>query len=159
MENIKVKIKNMSNAQVGIFNQDLRLNRTWERKNVVRSIDLDLLKEAIYDPGVEYLFRNGILYIDDMDVKIELGLEEPDTEKPKNIIPLDDSKMKRMMTVMPFFDFKKEIDELNYEQVIELANFAIENELFDFDKSDYIKSKVNIDVATAIRLRRESKED
>ena len=33
------------------------------------------------------------------------------------------------------------------------------NELFDFDKSDYIKSKVNIDVATAIRLRRESKED
>ena len=85
--------------------------------------------------------------------------EEPDTEKPKNIIPLDDSKMKRMMTVMPFFDFKKEIDELNYEQVVELANFAIENELFDFDKSDYIKSKVNIDVATAIRLRRESKED
>ena len=159
MENIKVKIKNMSNAQVGIFNQDLRLNRTWERKNVVRSIDLDLLKEAIYDPGVEYLFRNGILYIDDMDVKIELGLEEPDTEKPKTIIPLDDSKMKRMMTVMPFFDFKKEIDELNYEQVVELANFAIENELFDFDKSDYIKSKVNIDVATAIRLRRESKED
>ena len=94
-----------------------------------------------------------------MDVKIELGLEEPDTEKPKNIIPLDDYKMKRMMTVMPFFDFKKEIDELNYEQVVELANFAIENELFDFDKSDYIKSKVNIDVATAIRLRRESKED
>ena len=46
-----------------------------------KTIDLEVLKEAIYDPGTEYLFKQKILYIDDKEVRIELGLEEPDSEE------------------------------------------------------------------------------
>ena len=76
MENRKVIIENMTNSRVGIDIPELRLMRVWEKKGVKKPVDFDVLKEAIYNEGVEYMFKTGILYIDDIDVKIELGLEE-----------------------------------------------------------------------------------
>ena len=61
MENKKVMLINMVNRRVGIDVPDLRLSRVWERKGAKKPIDLDVLKEAFYDPGVEYLLREGIL--------------------------------------------------------------------------------------------------
>ena len=75
MENRKVIIENMTNSRVGIDIPELRLMRIWEKKGVKKPVDFDVLKEAIYNEGVEYMFKTGILYIDDIDVKIELGLE------------------------------------------------------------------------------------
>jgi hypothetical protein len=37
------------------------------------------------------MLTKGILYIDDMEAKIELGLESPDAKQPENIIVLNDA--------------------------------------------------------------------
>ena len=76
MENKQVELVSTINAYVGIDVPDLHLKRLWERKGAKKSIPLDVLREAIYDPSVEYLLREGILYIEDLDTKIELGLED-----------------------------------------------------------------------------------
>lgn len=63
----KVKIKSLVNGTVGIRSDELRINRTWEKKGAVKPIDLEVLEELIYDPGVEYMFKEGILGIDDLE--------------------------------------------------------------------------------------------
>ena len=68
----KIKIKSMTNGRIGIKIPELRLNRTWEKKGSVTDIDFDTLSQAMYYPGVDYMFKEGILYIDDMEAKKEV---------------------------------------------------------------------------------------
>ena len=68
--NEKVKIKNTTSGRIGINIPDLKLSRIWERKNVVKVIDFSDLEQAMYDPGVEYMIRQGMVEIEDMEVKI-----------------------------------------------------------------------------------------
>ena len=53
---------NMVDRRVGIDVPDLRLSRVWERKGAKKPIDLDVLKEAFYDPGVVSSKRRNSLY-------------------------------------------------------------------------------------------------
>lgn len=57
MENKKVMIKNMTNGRVVIKVPDLNLKRIWERKDAVKPVDFEILQQAFYDEGVEYLLR------------------------------------------------------------------------------------------------------
>ena len=157
MENKKVMLINMVNRRVGIDVPDLRLSRVWERKGAKKPIDLDVLKEAFYDPGVEYLLREGILYIEDMDVKIELGLEE-DASSP-TIIILNEDELKRYLTVMPVFEFRGKVNELGREQKLSLVDYAIENEHTNYEKCEILKELVEVDIIRAIQLKRDAERD
>jgi len=154
----KIKVKNLVNGRVGITLPDLRLNVNWDRKGQTRMIDFDTLQEALYDYGTEYMFKEGMLGIDDMETKIALGLEPEGATEPQFIKVLDDDQMKRMMTVMPIFEFKKEIETVPREQVLNLVDFAVQNEYSDIKKCDVLKEITGIDVISAIRLNREDKE-
>ena len=112
----------------------------------------------MYDSGFKYMIDTGMLYIEDLEVKKELGLEPEDATEPVNIIVLSDNDMKRMMTAMPQFEFDAKLKTLNYEQMLALADFAIKNELGDFGKCDAIKKACGKDILTAIKLNREDKE-
>ena len=155
----KVKIKNLVSSIVSIDVPDARLKRVWEKKGAVKTIPFEQLEEAMYDPGVEALFSNGILGIDDMETKQKLGLEPEDAKEPVNIIILDDQQRKRYLTVMPLSEFKVEVKKLPVEQIKELAQFAIENELVDFDKDSILKEMVNIDVIKTIELNKADQEE
>lgn len=155
----KVKIKNLVSSIVSIDVPDARLKRVWEKKGAVKTIPFEQLEEAMYDPGVEALFSSGILGIDDMETKQKLGLEPEDAKEPVNIIILDDQQRKRYLTVMPLSEFKVEIKKLPIEQIKELAQFAIENELVDFDKDSILKEMVNIDVIKTIELNKADQEE
>jgi hypothetical protein len=157
MENKQVTIVNTIKSRVGINVPDLHLKRVWEKKGVKKTIDFDTLQEAFYDPSVEYLLREGILYIDDMEVKIALGLEEEESETP-NIVVLSDADLKRFMTVMPIFEFKTKVKELGREQVQSLVDFAIENELTDYEKCEFLKVMTQTDIIRAVQLNRDNKE-
>lgn len=154
----KIKVKNLVNGRVGITLPDLRLNVNWDRKGQTRMIDFDILQEALYDYGTEYMFKEGMLGIDDMETKIALGLEPEGATEPQFIKVLDDDQMKRMMTVMPIFEFKKEIETVPREQVLNLVDYAVQNEYSDIKKCDILKEITGIDVISAIRLNREDKE-
>ena len=80
MEN-KVKIENLVSSRVVLTMPEMRLRRVWEKKGAVKVIPFDQLEEAIYNPGVEALFRDGVLGIEDMEVKKALGLEPEDADE------------------------------------------------------------------------------
>ena len=158
MENKQVTLTNTIKSRVGINIPELLLKRTWEKKGVKRNIDLNTLREAFYYPSVEYLLREGILYIDDMDVKIELGLEEPDTSTPTAIVILSENDMSRYMNAMPLFEFKENIKNLGKEQVQALVDYAIENKLTSFDKCEFLKGLTQTDILTAVQLQKANEE-
>ena len=153
MEN-KVKVVNLISSRVNINIPDVRLSRVWERKGAVRVIPFEQLEEAMYNPGVEALFREGILGIDDLEVKKALGLEPDDVTEPVNIIVLNDNQRKRYLTVMPTGEFKAKIKELPIEQVRELAQYAIDNEIVAFDKAEIIKKMIGTDIIGSIQLNK-----
>ena len=157
MEN-KVKIKNLISSRVLLMAPEINLKRVWEKKGVVRTIPFEQLQEAYYNPGVEALFLDGVLGIDDMEVKVALGLEDESSEKPERVITLDDKQRERYLTVLPLHEFKQKVKELPKEQIRELANYAIEHELVDINKVDILNKLADIDVMSAIKLNRDNNE-
>ena len=151
----KVKVVSLVSQRVVLTVPDIRLRRVWERKGATALISFEQLEEAMYSPGVENLFKNGILGIDDMEVKIALGLEPEEAKEPVNIIVLDDAQRKRYLTVLPLNEFKEKIKELPREQINELAAYAIANKIMDYDKSEEIKKYIDVDIMTAIKLNRD----
>ena len=156
MEKIRVISKHQGPISVNI--SDLRFKREWPNKGASVLIEKEILEEMMYDSGFKYMIDTGMLYIEDLEVKKELGLEPEDATEPVNIIVLSDNDMKRMMTAMPQFEFDAKLKTLNYEQMLALADFAIRNELGDFGKCDAIKKACGKDILTAIKLNREDKE-
>lgn len=155
----KVKVENLISSRVNIVIPELSLRRVWEKKGAVKTIPLEQLEEAMYNPGVEALFRDGTLGIEDMEVKRYLGLEPEDAEEPVNIIILNDQQRKRYLTVMPVAEFKEKIRELPIEQVRELAQYAIQNEIANFDKAEIIKKMVGTDIIATIQLNKADQEE
>ena len=115
-------------------------------------------------PGVEYLFEQGLLYIEDMQIKKDLGLEPIDAEEPTNIIIPDDKMVKRLLTVVPSSELKATLKKLPTEQISEFAQKAISVGDINLERSEIIKEVaasrgLNIDVAKAITLNKQAKED
>lgn len=159
MENRKVAIINQSNSRVGINIPDLRFKRVWEKKNAKILVDMDVLRELIYDNGVSYMFEQGILFIDDMEAKIELGLEPETAKAPVNIIKIDDAMLKRALGPMILVEFKKFFEGLTDEQKHQVAEYAIAHECTDFSKAEIIQKAIGINVISAIQLNRQDKEE
>ena len=126
MEKEMVTVVSTVNGLVGIYLPDLRFKKEWARKGQKQKIDKDLLQDIMYDPGSEYMFRTGMLYIEDMDIKKEIGLEPEDATEPVNIIVLDEKQLNRYLTVMPLHEFKENVKKLSIEQGIILFFFSLE---------------------------------
>ena len=154
----KVKVKSLISSHVLLSVPELRLRREWEKKGAVKTIPFDQLEEAMYSPGVEALFTEGALGIDDMEVKIALGLEPPEAKEPVNIIILTDAQRERYLKNMPMVDFRQKVKELPQEQLIELAEYAIAHQIVDFDKSELLLKLTDIDIMGAIKLNRDNDE-
>ena len=155
MENKKVVIENLVKSVVSINIPELRLSRTWEKKGAKKTIDLEVLKEAIYDPGTEYLFKQKILYIDDKEVRIELGLEEPDSEEE---YILTDKQKKRYLTTLPVNELKSILPTLGSGQIQDLIDYAVENEIVDFERSEIIKKFTHKDIVKMVEFKRQKEE-
>lgn len=154
----KIKVVNLISSRVNINIPDVRLHRVWEKKGAIKTIPFDQLQEAMYNPGVESLFTEGILGIEDLEVKKKLGLEPEEATEPVNIITLDEAQSRRYLTVMPLHEFKTKIKELPLEQIRELAQFAISNELIDFEKAKIIEKITGTDIIGTIQMNKADQE-
>ena len=162
MENKQVTLVSTIDAYVGIDVPDLHLKRLWERKGAKKTIPLDVLREAFYDPSVEYLLRQGILYIDDLDVKIDLGLEDESAREPGaklNVVVLKDDEINRLLTVVPIYEFKAKIKELPKEQIKNIVDYAVMHEITNFEKCEFLKELTGFDVLRTVQLNHEAKEE
>lgn len=147
----KVTIINTVNARVGIDLPDIHFTHTWAKKGDKFSVSHEIFDSMMYDSGARNIFEQGILYTEDMEVKKEYGLEPEDAMEPVNIIILSDAQMKRYLTVMPFHDFKEGLAKVSNEQIVLLAQFAIDNKITpDIDKMMYIRERAGIDIYKVI---------
>lgn len=154
MENM-VNIKSTVKALVSINVPTLNLRRSWPKKGAVQKIPFDVLEQAYFEPGVEYLFKTGVLYIDDMAVKQALGLEAPDVEEPTAIIDLTEEFMKKLLTGTALKDFREEVEKLSHEQIKELVNYAVEIGVTDYHRCKILQDKTGFDVMRAAVARKE----
>ena len=151
----KIMVTSMVNGTISV----LSLNRrVWSKKGQKLPISKDTLREAIYNPGVEYMFKNGILYIDDMDFKIELGLEPEGAKAPTQIIPMDDKYLNRVLKLMPISEMKKVIDSMTSVQKQELVDYATHQSDVALDRIRVVSEKCGVDVLKSIELNRQKEE-
>ena len=156
--NEKVIVTSMVSGNVGLTLPHLRFVKTWPKKGTKLPIDKEILREAIYDPGVEYMFKNGILYIDDMDFKIELGLEEEGAKAPTAIVPLDEKYLERVLKRMPVAEMRKVIKEMNSNQIRELIDYACGQNDIQIDRVNAIKEITGTDLFKVIELKNQKGE-
>ena len=150
----KVTVISNSKSIVSIFIPELRLKRTWNKKGSKIAIDKEVLEEAMYNPGVEYMFKTGILYIKDMQDKIDLGLEPEGATKPENIIILTDEEKKEWLSSKKqAWELKTMLEKLSHESRKDFCDFVIENELLEGKKAEVIKEVCGVDIVRAIQLK------
>ena len=158
--NEKVIVTSMVSQSVGI---DLPQNgyvvqKYWPQKGTKVAIDKEMLREAIYNPGVEYMFKTGMLYIDDMDFKIELGLEQEGAKAPTNIVPMDEKYLERVLKRMPTVEMKQAIKKMSADQVQELILYAAKQNDIQLDRLTAIKELTGTDLFKVIELERQKGE-
>ena len=159
MEKEMVTVISTVNGVVGIYLPDLRFKKEWTRKGQRQKIDKDLLQDIMYDPGSEYMFRTGMLYIEDMNIKKEIGLEPEEATEPVNIIILDEQQLHRYLTVMPLHEFKENVKKLSIEQAKNLVDYAVQKETITFDKAEFLEKVTGLNAMSMIQLNRKNKED
>lgn len=134
------------------------IKKTWPKKGTKMPIAKEMLREAIYQPGVEAMFREGVLYIDDMDFKIELGLEEPETKTPTQVIPFDEKYANRVLKLMPIAEMKAAIKKMSGDQKRELIDYACEQNDIQLDRLNVIKEITGVDLFKVIELKNQKGE-
>ena len=144
MDNKIVYVTNMANHKVGIKMPDLNLKVVWEKRGARKPILEEKLQMAMYDTGVEYMFNQGILVIEDKEVEKELNIEE---------VALTDKQMENLWKNATSVDFRIRVKELPYEQIKLLANWAIENNIMDLDKAKIIKELIGTDIITKVTFK------
>lgn len=156
--NEKVIVTSMIRGIVSINRPEYRLVKTWPKKGTKLPVDKDALREAIYEPGIEYMFKNGMLYIDDMDFKIELGLEEEGAKAPTAVIPVDEKYLERLLKRMPVVEMKAAIKAMTNDQKYEVIEYASEQKDIQMDRVQAIKEITGTDLFKVIELKRQREE-
>ena len=156
----KVLVTSMVKHSVGITlpQNGYMVEKRWPQKGAKVLIDKEALREGIFLPGVEYMFKKGILYIEDMDFKIELGLDEPETKAPTNIIPMDEKYLERVMKRMPLVEMKQAIKKMSPDQLQELVLYASSQNDIQLDRITAIKELTGTDLFKVIELKMQREE-
>ena len=154
----KVKVISTLKNRVTVDVPDIRFSRTWPTAGASVNIDKDTLEELMYDAGFANMVKMGILFIEDMDFKKEMGLEPEDATEPVNLILLNDKEKRYYLTGLSLVGFKDKLKKLSKNQIEELADYAIQNKLVDIEKCKVIKEACGRDVVRAIQLLEADKE-
>lgn len=149
MENRQVIIKNMYDSVVSVVKPEYGIQRKWNKMGQAMAIPYDIVEQLLWDRGFRNLIENGILYIEDMKTKIDLGLEPEGATEPVNIRTLNEEDKKNLWNA-PIAVFKKEISDLPTIQVDALVEYAILNDIADAAKCNYIKEITGKDILVSI---------
>lgn len=153
----KVKVRNAVNNVVSVIVPSANFRRDWPI-GATYEVEKDILEQLMWDNGFRYMIEKGILYIEDMEEKKELGLEPEEANEPQNIIVLSDAEKRKYMVNYSQKDFEEKVAKLPAEQVRALIDYAIKNRLIDFDKCEFLKEATGRDIIAAVRLSKANKE-
>lgn len=154
MNDRMVILQNTQAGTVEIYSPAYNVKRVFPGKGTKQSIPFDVLEQLLWDEGVRYMIETGLLYIEDMQAKIDLGLEEPDTKVPTRIKVFTPEQILTLLKIKSYDDFVKEIDSVSVEQANEVVRYAVENNLVDNDKVNYLKTITGKDIIAMIARKR-----
>jgi predicted nucleotide-binding protein (sugar kinase/HSP70/actin superfamily) len=154
----KVNVTSTTIGEVSVFQPSIPFRASWPSKGSTRAIEEEIIEQLLYTPGFKYMIDTSMLYIEDMAAKKKLGIEPEDATEPVNVIVLSDADKNKYMKVYPLEKFKTEIKKLSREQIIDLADYAIENKITDFDKSEVIEKACGKNIIKGIQLAKQNKE-
>lgn len=153
-----VKITSMVNKTVGVKRPELGVNRKWTQKGQIMPIPYDIVEQLLWTEGFRNMIDRGILYIDNLQDKIDLGLEPYDAKEPQNIIVLTDIQIANLLKNVPFVAFKQEISKLGMTQIKEIVNYAILHEVVDVQKADLLRQITGTDILKRISFNKDMNE-
>lgn len=154
----KVKITSTTIGEVSVFQPSIPFRMSWPAKGSTRAVEEEIFEQLLYTPGFKRMIDSGALYIDDMEIKKKYGIEPEDATEPVNVIILSDMDKNKYMKLYALDKFKEEVKKLSHEQLVDLVDYAIENKIADFDKSEVLKKLCNKDIIKGIQLARQNKE-
>ena len=155
----KVKVISAYNGRCGIDNADLRISRRWPARGSAVTFTPEQIEELMYDPAFANMVNEGMLYIEDMDIKKAIGLEPENAVQPTHIL-LDEKTLQRFWKNMPLSQFKVETKNLTKAQLTTLAEYAIHHgEDGSIDKANYLSSISGYQILKGIELERQSQEE
>ena len=155
----KVKVVSTVYGTVTVQLPNINFTRVWPDKGAAVMIPFAVLEEGIFDTGFNNMLRDGDLYIEDMEVKKDLGLEPEDANEPQNIIVLSEKERQYYWTELSLVGFKDKVKKLSKAQLEELADYAIEHRIMNVEKNKVIKEACGRDVIKAVQLVEQDQED
>lgn len=153
-----INLKSTVNKTVGVKLPEYNVNRVWKQKGQTIPLPYDTVEQMLWNEGFRNMIDRGILYIDNLQDKIDLGLEPEDAKKPENIIVVSDAEIKNLLTVSTLEQFKKSVDRLNRTQIDNIINYAIVNDLVDVAKAMYLKELTGVDILENVSRKKKLEE-
>lgn len=150
----KLIIRSETDAIVGFrLPNGRRVN--FPRRGVTQRVDIEEFKDAFWQPGVDYLFIQGLLSFDNMELKKELGLEEENAEVPVKTVVLSLEDLKFLTQEAKFSEFEERLKNLSSEQIKGIASYVITNGIDNVAKAQLLQKLTTIDVLRAHQLNKE----
>ena len=154
----KVKVISAVDGRCVINNRDLSIKRQWQGRGSSVIFTKEQIEQLMYDPAFSNMVREGYLYIEDMEIKKEIGIEPEDATSP-TLILMDDKTLERFWKVMPMSQFKLETKNLTKAQLNSLAEYAIQHgEDGNIEKANYLTKISGRQILKGIELEKQSKE-
>lgn len=153
----KIKVISEFNGRCVIENSDLRISRVWPARGATVLFTKEQIEELMFDPAFSNMVKEGYLYIEDMEIKKEVGIEPEDATEPTAIL-LDDKQLKRFWKDMPLAQFKIETKNLKKVQLDCLAEYAIREGGGSIEKANYLSKISGYKILKGIELEEQSKE-
>lgn len=157
-ENRMVQIVSTVDKNVVVSRPEYGIRRQWVAKGQAQLIPFNIVQNLYFTVGFQNLINEGILYIPNMQDKIDLGIEDQGTTQPTRVVVLNETQMRTLLTVRSYVDFVKELAHLPMSQAHALVDFAVKNEIIDSQKIQYLKEVTGRDVVRIIARKRESEE-
>lgn len=154
----KIKVISALDHRCGIDNADLHISRRWPGRGSVITFTKEQIEELMFDPAFSNMVKEGMLYIDDMEVKKEIGIEEEDASEP-SLILLDEKQLERYWKNMPIAQFKLETKKLTKSQLTSLARYAMAHgDLGTIEKANYLTEISGFQILKGIEFNKTAKE-
>lgn len=158
MEQRMVILKSGMAGTVSVVYPQYGLNRRWQKMGQPMAIPYETVQQCLWENGFRRMIDCGILQIDSLQDKKDLGLEPSDAEEPVNIIVFSEKDMEMLLTSIPFDIFKQRVTAAPRLQVDNLIDYAIEKEKVDMQKITFLKELSGRDILKAIASKIEDAE-
>lgn len=153
-----VALKNMVDSKISVKEPSLGVNRRWERRGQTLTMPFETVEQLLWVDGFRRMIDEGFLYIENLQDKIDLGLEPQGVTRPTNIIALSEKEIVDLLTKADLNTFKATIAKLPDSQIDNVIDYAIAHELVDMQKDAILKEVTKRDILGAISQKAKNAE-